>query len=155
MPIVIAMNRKSLLLVLLIAALPSPCFAQSWGWPPASYTAGGIRYSDCSQFRGICDFLRDRGWGMRLRRGCSGYASYPSCVHTAPTTARPGCGCGGGASAGMTQRHLALTENQEPPLLTDSTNLAVPTIEPLGPVLLAPEEMNTVDLDMPAEAPPH
>lgn len=140
----IAMNRNALMLILLAVAFPSPCRAQSWGWPPANYTAGGVRHSDCAQFRGICDVLRERGWGMRLRRNCHGCSAYPSFpVHSGPTEVLGGCGCG----PSMARQGLPLAENQEPPLLAEKAN------EPSGPVLLAPEEMDAVELDAPVEAP--
>lgn len=135
-PIVIVMNRKVLLLILLIVAYPDRCCAQSWGWPPANYTANGTRYSDCSKYRGLCDILRDRGWGLRRRQGG---CAHPCCeANPVSITAKSTCGCGGSMARG------SLAENQEPPLRADPTNDAP------APTLLPPEEMHAVDLDSPA-----
>jgi hypothetical protein len=59
--------RKILIAAMtLLIAVPLTGRAE-WGWPPPNYSVTGVR-PDGVHFRGLCEILRDRGWGWRLRQ---------------------------------------------------------------------------------------
>jgi hypothetical protein len=118
------------LLIFLAVAFPEHVLAQNWGWPPANYSATGIRHCDCYRYRGLCEQIRD--W--RHRSGC-----YP-CYSTVVVQPHQSCGC-------RAASRVLVYGNAEPQRAQDEA-------ETPAPQLLPPNELSfSASLGLPSADP--